>query len=146
MDAEKKLWMSYLLAMADDASGVFDYEMGNFEEQEIKIREKNTRKGVLYYSRFDMQGGNTGAARVFFESSAFDEVANDVGYDTLFINKTFAKIQDAITRENNLFKSFKMTNLQRFSHVSSKGMRKVLAKINKETRISSENKQTAQVA
>lgn len=118
--------------MAEDACGVFSYENENFEEQEKNIIKKNIKNNIVYYSRFQLHDQYTTPARNFFESSRFDTIANDLGYDSLFVNKTFNKIQDAITREKKIYEMFKASPAQRFLFSSNKKMKKVLTRVKKD--------------
>lgn len=116
---ERNLWATVIQANFEDALGIFkayDREQNRKTlqkqyEKELRKAEKkysNVRKRQHLYKNLNnyMQ---TLKARSFFESSAFDDIAMDIGYDSNFINKTFAYIQEAITLEKKLFDAVKLS-------------------------------------
>lgn len=80
-------------------------------EQLIAIRKK--LKGKPIYRRHHLYNNiyefvEVQRSRDFLERSNFDEIAHMIGYDTEFIKRTFAYVQNVITIEKRLFDELKL--------------------------------------
>ena len=122
------LWSKYLMTMIDDAMGAFNIPSKSLEgEKEIPplnvqydilrekfLKEKNGKVEFLYREQIQKNppahNNACNKARLFLESSRFDEVANIIGYDSEFISRTFSLVQEAITLEKRLWEELKGEN------------------------------------
>lgn len=124
MTPEHKIWARYLEIMIDDAMGMF--HIPNPEADSDKYKDLDTQykkivkdfkkrknfslnKREQLHKKVPSNPQATLKARAFLESSQFDEIACDLGYGSLLVNKTFALVQEAITLEKKLWERFKVT-------------------------------------
>ena len=118
---EHELWSRVLILMVEDAMGLFKipneqdekYGAPILKEQYKAIREEMIRTGQRVIKRETLHGSdqnkrNVPRARHFMETSQLDEMAAIIGYDSSFVNRTFALVQEAITLEKKLFEEFKV--------------------------------------
>lgn len=110
---EKDLWTKYMALKIEDAMGIFKVPdiktmpitpslQDQYEIQLKRLKKKTiVHRGHIYENA--TQWNQASAGRNFLESSHFDEVASDVGYDSNFVNKIFSFIQEVITLEKKLF-------------------------------------------
>lgn len=107
----RNLIAAVINAAVMDALGIFRIpdphsNVGDFEAQYKALLCKY--QGRIFNRRSDLFSSRENftectRARVFLEKSYFDDLAGLIGYDSLFVNKTFSMVQEAITLEKKLF-------------------------------------------
>lgn len=102
---EQRLWASILDTCVEDALNIFTLKGDRtLEEQYADIyRERGVKK-------FPILSLECQRARLWMESSGFDDVVDLVGYDSEFVKRTFEYVQRAITLEKKLYE---VTNSKR---------------------------------
>lgn len=101
---EQKLWAAYIVTKVADAIHPFKIPDPHDKKTSFDVQVKEFRKKIeegkfriSVTSRVD-----TGRAILFLESEAFDTLAGLIGYDSEFVNRTFAMVQKYITARKQL--------------------------------------------
>lgn len=92
-----QLWNAYIIRMVSDVIYPFVLSDEKTVDQQAADFLIEKKRYVRYTSTFNYT--DYARAKIFLESSSFDEVANLAGYDSLFVSKTFAFCQDVISRK-----------------------------------------------
>lgn len=126
---ELSLWWAYIYLKIDDAMGCFKVPSGKrlnsntvvnivpleeqyqnfrtkFKDSGVKLPSRNYLKSVGAYGGASYATGYCDRARMFLESSEFDEIMEYLGYGSAYVNKWFAMVQEAITYEKKLYDEF----------------------------------------
>ena len=121
---ETRFWATYLTTKISDAMGCFSipsqHKKGQrwgcaapVKDQYKEKRAEMVKSKKLFDNRSQLKHVNYGRtnecdkARLFLEGSEFDEVCSIVGYGSVFVNRAFAMVQEAITLEKKLYDEFK---------------------------------------
>lgn len=117
--SERELWAAVLKANIDDALGIFP--ISNIRpSQQTKLIENfykkytqrvddavNSYNPKILYLKTLVKAPDTldcRKARNWMETSSFDDIVLMAGLDSLFVNKMFDYVQEAITAEKTLIK------------------------------------------
>ena len=82
-----------------EGTGVNGLSLEQQNERFIELFRNNKRK---FNREFRLSCVEVNQSRYFLETSQFDSIAEMCGYDSLFVNKVFAMVQEIITYEKEL--------------------------------------------
>ena len=103
IEGERRLWNEYIVRMVSDA--IFPFVIS--DETSIQKQHMNFLNGKKRFVRYAQNHTHIEQTRAlsFLESSRFNEVCFMIGYDTLFVKKTFDFVQDCLTRKKQIYKT-----------------------------------------
>lgn len=108
--SDRQLWAQVLQKNVDDALGIFGTINASAYKPHLSLVDAYKEFLVKYaHKPLPKLPYDTRKARVWMEGSNFNLVCEMAGYDTEFINRSFAYVQEAITLEKKLYAHYCQT-------------------------------------